>query len=81
MRAEIARVVAGAVDEGRLASSQELYAHQVHAGCIADDTAVVTHAALAVQNRHLEVRVVGPEPGRPKNCADVAPAEIKRKAR
>ena len=32
MRAEIARVVAGAVYQSRFAAAKELHAHQVHAG-------------------------------------------------
>ena len=64
MGTQIAGIVAGAVDERRFAPAQELNTHQVHTGGF-DDTAVVAHAALAVQDRHVQVRIVRAEAGRP----------------
>ena len=65
MGAEIARVVAGAVDQCGLAAAQELHPHQVHAGR-ADDPAVMTDVALAVENRQLQPGIVRPIAGRPR---------------
>ena len=54
MRAQIPRVVAGTVDQRGLALAQELHAHQIEAGRVVDDTAVVSDVALAVEHRHVE---------------------------
>ena len=50
MVAEITRVVAGAVDQRRLAAALKLHPHQVHARMFRN-TAVVTDVALAVEDR------------------------------
>ncbi len=75
MFAEIARVVAGAVEEDGFAAAQEWHAHQVHAGRV-DDAAVVTDLALAIEHRHIEPRIVGAEAGRPDDRPDVSAGEI-----
>ena len=67
MRAEVARVVAGAVDQRGLAAPQELHSHQIQAQGIRH-AAVVSDQALAVQHRHVEPRIVrmitrGPDDG------------------
>ena len=48
MVAEVARVVAGTIEEDGFAAAEELHAHQVHAGRV-DDAAVVTDLSLAVE--------------------------------
>ena len=50
MRTQIAGVIAGAVDQRRLAPPQELHPHEIHAGR-GDDAAVVRDVALAIENR------------------------------
>ena len=47
MGAQAAGIVAGDVDQTRLAAPEELQAHQVQAGSL-DDTSIVPDAALAV---------------------------------
>ncbi len=54
MLAEIARVVAGTVEEDGFATAEEWHAYQIHAGRIDDDAAVVTDLALAIEDRHIE---------------------------
>ena len=56
MVAEIARVVAGAVDQSRFAAAQELQAHQVQAGRV-DDPAVVVHLGPESANRNGSVTI------------------------
>src|SRR5688500_2476194 len=80
MVAEIARVVAGAVDEGRLAAAQELHAHQIEARMFGDAT-VVTDLALAIEHRHLKPGIVRAVSGRPDNRPDPAAVEIHAKRR
>ena len=46
-----------------------------------DDAAVVAELALRVDDRHVEPPVVGPEPGRPDDRADLAAAEVERQPR
>ena len=75
MRAEVAGVVAGAVDQRRLAAPQELHAHQVQARRVGD-AAVVADQALAVEHRHVEPRVVRPVAGGPDDRLDLAGGEI-----
>ena len=53
MEAEIARTVAGAGDQGRLAAAQKLHPHSEHAWT-PGDPAVVTDLALAIENRRME---------------------------
>ncbi len=45
------------------------------------DAAVVTEPSLRVDHRHVEPRVVGAEPRRPDDRADLAAAEIEREPR
>ena len=53
MGAEVARVGAGAVDQGGLPAAQELRAHQLEARRI-DHPAVMAHRAFAVEDRHVK---------------------------
>jgi len=66
MRAQIARVVAGAVDQGRLAAPQELHPHEVDAGR-ADDAAVMRDVALAVEDWQLQPGIIRPVAGGPND--------------
>src|SRR5215207_7519325 len=75
MIAEIARIVAGAIDQGRLATAQKLQPHQVHAW-MCRDPAIVTHLALAIENRHIEPGVVRAVAGSPNDRPDLARGEI-----
>ena len=74
------RVVAGTVDEARLASTQERRADQVHPGRV-DDTTVVADHALAVEDVHVEPGVVGAEAGRPDDGLDRPAGEIQAERR
>ena len=74
--AEVLGVVAGAVDERRLAAAQEGHAHQVHARRVDDDAAVVADQPLAVEHRHVQPGVVGAEAGGPDDRADLAAGEV-----
>src|SRR5262245_32992485 len=56
MVAQVARIVAGAVNERRLASAQERVAKQIHARRIDDDAAVVSDLALVIEDGHFEPR-------------------------
>ena len=49
MDAEIARIAAGTVDQGRRAAARKLHPHSVHAWMPGDLT-VVTDLALAIEN-------------------------------
>jgi hypothetical protein len=62
MGGEIAGVGGGAVEKRRFAAAQERQADHVHAGR-GDDPAVVADPALAVEDRDLKPRVVGPVAG------------------
>ena len=73
--AQVASIVAGAVDETRLAAPEERYAHQVHPGGL-DDASVVADTALAVEHQHVEPRVVGTESGRPDDGSDLTVFEV-----
>ena len=53
MIAQIARVIAGAVQENRLTAAEKLYAHEVQAGLL-DNAAVVTNPPLAVEDGYVE---------------------------
>ena len=75
MRAQIARVVAGTVDQCGLSAPQELHPHQVHAGR-ADDAAVMTDHALAVENRQLQPGIIRPIAGGPDDRLDPALDEV-----
>ena len=59
MRAQIASIVTGAVDQCGLSAPQELHPHEVHAGR-ADDPAVMRDVALAVENRQFQPGIVRP---------------------
>ena len=80
MVAEIARVVAGAVDQGRLAAAQKLHPHEVHARMLGDPT-IVTDLALAIENRHLKPGIVRAIAGGPDNRPYLAGAEIHAEGR
>ena len=69
MVGEVAGVVLRAVDEARLAAAQERAARSRTGRARRDDAAVVAELALAVEDRHVEPRVVRPEPGRPDDRA------------
>src|SRR6185369_9730007 len=75
MARELSRIVAGAVDQGRLAPPHERSAHQVEAGrrC---DAAVMTDHALVVEHRHLQPSVVGSIAGCPDDGTNVALEKI-----
>src|SRR5439155_2608630 len=68
---EVLGVGAGAVDEARLPTAQEGRADQVHARGV-DDTAVVAQETFAIENRHVEPRVVRAVAGRPDDGPDLA---------
>ena len=59
MLGKILGVVLRPVDETRPSSTKDVGAEQVHAGCVAHDAAVVTDAALVVEDGNVEPRVVG----------------------
>ena len=80
MIAEIARIVAGAVDQRRLATPQELHAHQVHARRV-DHAAVVTDAALAIEHGDVQPRQIGAVAGRPDDRADAGAGEVQGERR
>ena len=75
MRAQVAGVVAGAVDQGGLSAAQELHPHQIHAGR-GNDPAVMADHALAVENRQFEPGIVGPIAGGPDDRLDLARGEV-----
>jgi len=50
MDAQVPRIIAGTIDKGRLAPSQERHAHDVHAGGL-DDHAVMADVPLVVEQR------------------------------
>ena len=66
MVAEIARIVAGAVDQRRLAAAQKLHPHEVHAWMLGNP-AIVTDLALAIENRHIEPGIVRTIAGGPND--------------
>ena len=80
MVAEITRVVAGAVDQGRLAAAQKLHPHQVHARMLGNP-AVVTDLALAIENRHLKPGIVRAVAGGPNDRPYLSGAEIDAEGR
>ena len=80
MVAEIARIVAGAIDERRLATPQELHAHQVQARRL-DHAAVVTDAALAIERGDVQPRKIGAVSGRPDDRANAGVGQIQGERR
>ena len=76
MRAQFLGVGLGAVDEAGPPPAQEVGAEQVHARCVAHDTAVMADPALVVEDRNVEPRVVGAIAGRPDDRADVGTAQV-----
>src|SRR4051812_3613385 len=75
MIAEIARVVASAVDEGRLAAAQKLQPHKIHAWLLGH-ASVMADLALAIENRHLQPGIVRAVTGGPDDRANLAGGEI-----
>src|SRR5262249_45885158 len=71
MIAEIVRVIAGAVDQSRLAAAQKLHPHQVHAR-MRGDPAIVSDLALAVENREVKPGIVRAISARPDDRRDLA---------
>ena len=59
----------------RLAASEERDAHQVHAGGL-DHATVVSDAALTIEDRQVEPRVIGPEPCGPDDGLDLTAVEV-----
>jgi hypothetical protein len=80
MRTQVSGIVTGAVDKTRLSASKERHAHQVHARGI-DDTAIVADTALAVEDRHVQPRVVRAESGGPDDGLDLTAIQIHRERR
>ena len=72
---QVARVVFGAVDEGRLAAPEHRQSDRIQPGRI-DDAAVVPQVALAIDDRHVEPAVVGAKAGRPDDRPDLAAREV-----
>ena len=73
-------VVLGAMDETRLAAPQYRQPDHVQSRRI-DHTAVVLQAALAVEYRHFEPRIVRAKPGSPDDGASAVPVEVERQRR
>src|SRR5262245_13857014 len=80
MGTEIARVVAGAIDQSGLAAAQKLHSHDVQAR-MRGDPAIVTDLALAIQDRHLEPGIVRAISGCPNDRPDPAFREVHEKRR
>ncbi len=51
---QVAGVVLGALDEARLASTEEIHPDPVHAGRVCDDAAVVAESAPVIEHRNME---------------------------
>jgi hypothetical protein len=62
--AEIARIVAGAVNEGRFPAAQKLHPHEIQARVL-DNTAIVTDHAFMVEDWYVEPRIVRTVPRSP----------------
>ena len=80
MRAQLARVVAGAVDQRGFPAPQELQPHQIQARAIGDAAVVADHA-LAVEHRQLEPRIVRTVAGRPDDRLDRPAGEVEAERR
>src|SRR5215472_14042113 len=80
MAAQLAGVVAGAVDERGLAPPQELQPHDIQAGRD-NDTAVMANPSLAIENRYVQPRIVRSEARRPYNRPDLLAGEIQGERR
>jgi len=80
VRAQLAGIVAGAIDQRRLPAPQELLAHQVHARRI-NDPAFMPDAALAIEDGDVEPGVIGSIAGRPDDGPDLATPELERQQR
>jgi hypothetical protein len=80
VRAEVAGVVADAVDEAGLAASQERHAHEVQAGCRCH-AAVVEYPTVAVEDGHVEPGDVGPVAGGPDDGLDLPACEVEQQRR
>ena len=53
MLAEIARIIARAVDQRGLAAAQKLHPHEIQSR-MRGNAAIVTNLALAIENRHMK---------------------------
>src|SRR5688572_7062091 len=74
--AQIARIVAGSIDEARLAAPQKWQTHDVQARRLRHNAAVVADVALGIEDRDLQPGVVGAKPRRPDDGPDSGTAEI-----
>lgn len=79
--AQLADVVAGAVDEARLAPPQEVETDAVEAGGVVDDPAVVFDLPFAVENVDVEPGVVGAVAGSPEHCCDAGAPQVEGEQR
>src|ERR1044072_7080008 len=77
---EVVCVGAGAVDQRRLATTQELQTHHIHARR-RYHAAVVAYAALAVENVDVKPGVVRPVAGCPDDASDTGTYEFQLKRR
>src|SRR5215470_6241748 len=77
---QLSRVLAHAVDEGRLAPPEEVEADYVKAG-ERRDPAVVPDLAGLVEDGDLQPRVAPPEPRGPDHAADALRVEVHRRRR
>src|SRR6186713_3382401 len=80
MRAELAHVVLGAVDEARLAPAHEVEAERIEPGRI-HDAAFVPQVALAIEYWRAQPAVVGAEAGGPEHGADAMGFQIHEEPR
>src|SRR5262245_15369063 len=75
MRAQVASIVTGAVDQRGFAAPQELHPHEVDAGRT-DNAAVVRDVALTIENRQLQPGIVWSVTGGPNDRLDAALNEV-----
>ncbi len=74
--AQVAGVIAGAIDKARFAASQERHPHQVHPRRIDDDSPVMADTTFAVEHGHIEPGKVRAKPRRPEDGPDLATAQV-----
>src|ERR1700743_1674239 len=75
MDAEVAGVVASAINQSGFSTAHELSPHEIHPRR-RDDASVVLEPALTIENRHFKPRVVGSVARGPNNCFDLARRQI-----
>ena len=71
---QVARVILGAVDEGRLAAPEKGQSDGIQAWRI-DNSAIMPQLALGIHDRNIEPAIVGAKPGRPDDGTDLATPE------